>query len=47
MVKVAYKGILDEFKLYADKEGRPYVVLPNGKRALVTARRDGTYMLTE
>jgi hypothetical protein len=47
LVRVAYKGILDEFKLYTDKDQRPYITLPSGKRALVEARRDGTYMLKE
>lgn len=48
LVRVAYKGILDEFKLYNDpKDNRSYIKMPNGKRAFVTQRQDGTYMVQE
>lgn len=49
LVRVAYKGILDEFKLYNDpkSDGRPYIKLPNGKRAWVVTRQDGTYRVDE
>lgn len=46
-MKVVYKGIVAEFKLYADKDGKPYVTLPSGRRGYVTKRRDETYMLVE
>lgn len=46
-VRAAYKGITDTFKLYVDTEGREYVRLPSGKRARVSARRDGTYVVEE
>ncbi len=45
--KVAYRGILDEFRVYTTKDGVKYVVLPSGKRGYVVPRTDGTYMLTE
>jgi hypothetical protein len=48
-VRAAYKGIADEFRLYEPlKPGeKPFVRLPNGKRATVTQRRDGSYLVDE
>lgn len=45
VVKVAFRGVLADFKLYETPEGRAYVMLPDGKRAYVTRRRDDTYIL--
>ncbi len=48
LVQVAYAGRMTEFKLYADTEtGAEYVKLPNGKKALVAKRRDGTYVVAD
>jgi hypothetical protein len=48
-VRAAYRGITDEFRLYPPtKPGdSPYVRLPNGKRATVSQRRDGSYIVNE
>ena len=46
-VQVAYKGILDTFRLYDAKDGSKYVLLPNGKRAAVVPRSDGSYLVQE
>ena len=45
VVKVAYRGILADFKLHTLPDGRRYVVQPDGKRAYVTERRDGSYIV--
>lgn len=48
-VRAARKGVMDEYRLYDPlKPGdKPFVRLPNGKRATVTQRRDGSYLVDE
>lgn len=47
VVTVAYKGILEQFKLYTADDGRAYITLPSGKRAYVEKRRDDTYIVKD
>jgi hypothetical protein len=42
---VAYRGILEQFKLYTALDGRKYVILPDGRRGYIRERRDGTYLV--